>query len=253
MDTVYLTDGSFEGLLSAIHQAYYGKDHVVDILKEPPAQRTFVTNYVDIRTDEEKARKVYGAIQKKIASQSARDVMQCWLSELPGCGGMILRYLRLGFRVGSIVNDMLTHDDVMPLKRAVQRVGFETHRMLGLCRFAKTDAGYYLCAITPDHNILTLITPHFVSRMGDQPFVILDKRREIATIHNGRGQWYLSPAKAAKSAPWSCDERDFQMMWQKYFETIAIEGRTNPRCQRNLMPKRYWVNLTEMNSEANRL
>ncbi len=251
MDTIYVTDGSFEGLLTAIHHVYYSQDTVVDILDAFPMQRDFMSRYIGIQTDEEKAHRVYDAIKKKISYQSADLIMRCYLSELPGCHTMILRYVQLGFKVGSKILDMLTNDAVLPVNKAVYKVDRETHRMLGLCRFAKTEAGYYLCCITPDHNILSLITPHFVSRMGDQPFMILDKRRDMASLYSGQGRWFITSAEAAQGAPWSHDEREFQAMWRRYFETIAIENRTNPRCQRNFMPRRYWVNLTELNEEAN--
>lgn len=42
------------------------------------------------------------------------------------------------------------------------------------------------------------------------------------------------------------DERQYQKLWKQYFETIAIRERTNPRCQKTLMPVRYWKHLTEM-------
>jgi probable DNA metabolism protein len=41
-------------------------------------------------------------------------------------------------------------------------------------------------------------------------------------------------------------EKEYQDLWKKYFETIAIKERTNPRCQKNFMPVRYWKNLTEL-------
>ena len=34
-------------------------------------------------------------------------------------------------------------------------------------------------------------------------------------------------------------------MWRKYYKTIAIEGRTNPKCQSTHMPKRYRHVMTE--------
>ena len=40
-------------------------------------------------------------------------------------------------------------------------------------------------------------------------------------------------------------ERAFRAMWRKYYQTIAIEGRTNPKCQSTHMPKRYRHVMTE--------
>ena len=34
-------------------------------------------------------------------------------------------------------------------------------------------------------------------------------------------------------------------MWRKYYQTIAIEGRLNPKCQSAHLPKRYRHVMTE--------
>jgi probable DNA metabolism protein len=41
-------------------------------------------------------------------------------------------------------------------------------------------------------------------------------------------------------------EEAYRNLWRNYFDSMAIKERTNPRCQRNLMPARYWKNLPEM-------
>ena len=46
--------------------------------------------------------------------------------------------------------------------------------------------------------------------------------------------------------PVSDEEKEYRRLWKNYFDNIAIRERTNPRCQRNFMPVRYWKHLTEM-------
>ena len=40
-------------------------------------------------------------------------------------------------------------------------------------------------------------------------------------------------------------EREFRELWRRYFKTIAIEGRINPKCQSIHLPKRYRHVMTE--------
>jgi len=47
-------------------------------------------------------------------------------------------------------------------------------------------------------------------------------------------------------------EVEYRRLWKQFYETIAIEGRNNPRCRMTFMPKRYWCQLTELD-EKNRL
>ena len=41
------------------------------------------------------------------------------------------------------------------------------------------------------------------------------------------------------------EERHYRDLWQMYYHAIAIEGRYNPKCRMNHMPKRYWGCMTE--------
>ena len=59
------------------------------------------------------------------------------------------------------------------------------------------------------------------------------------------GRWKLLPADGFRMGPAGERERAFRAMWRKYYQTIAIEGRTNPKCQSTHMPKRYRVVMTE--------
>ncbi len=49
--------------------------------------------------------------------------------------------------------------------------------------------------------------------------------------------------------PPTADELQTRRLWRRFYKTIAIEARTNPRCQMSNMPKRYWNLLTEMQDE----
>ncbi len=240
----YVTDGSFEGLLTAIHRMYYSHENVYDILHYHPPQLNFATSYKQIKTDEKKALDVYNAIRQKISNRAAAEITFAWLSELPRCGGLISDYIKLGFKVGQNIDRMLTHKKVLPVLRASRKVTTEKHRLIGLCRFSKTSQNYYLCKITPDHNILTLIAPHFASRLKDIRWIIADTNRNIAAVYDC-ARWCIVSSCLSEKIPYSLDENECRMLWKNYFDTIAIAGRRNPKLQKNMMPVRYWKNLTE--------
>jgi probable DNA metabolism protein len=44
----------------------------------------------------------------------------------------------------------------------------------------------------------------------------------------------------------SVSEARYQALWKRFYDTIAIEGRINPRCRMTHMPKRYWENMLEV-------
>jgi probable DNA metabolism protein len=41
------------------------------------------------------------------------------------------------------------------------------------------------------------------------------------------------------------NELMYQSLWKRFYDTIAIEARYNPKCRMSHMPKRYWGNMTE--------
>ena len=49
---------------------------------------------------------------------------------------------------------------------------------------------------------------------------------------------YTSPATA--------EELRYRVLWKRFYKTIAIAARENPRCRMTHCPKRYWENMLEM-------
>lgn len=245
MNTVYVTDGSFEGMLSAVYDSWYRReDNVFNILPEMPAQPDFLITYRPVKTNEAKAEKVFDAIVEKIGDEAARKVMLCWFSNDPAAGRMILNYLRFGFRQGPTVEEMVTHQYVKPLHDMSGRVGFEAHRMTGLLRFHKTKQGAYCAVIEPLYYILPLLAEHFADRMPDVSWLIHDRNRALTAAYEN-GQWAVVPGRLIDTVKLADDEDQFQLMWRRYFDAMAIENRLNPKLQQHFMPKRYWKHLVE--------
>ena len=40
-------------------------------------------------------------------------------------------------------------------------------------------------------------------------------------------------------------EADIRRLWKRFYDTVAIRERYNPRCRRTHMPQRYWATMTE--------
>ncbi len=245
MDTIYVTDGSWEGLLSAVYDSWYQReDNVLNILPALPTQPDFLITYKTIRTNEAKAEKVFEAMETKLSSQSSQRVMLCWYSEEHEAGRNILNYLRLGFATGPTVDEMVLHRFVRPVHDAADRVAFEAHRMKGLLRFHRTKQRQYCSVIEPDFYILPLLAEHFADRMPDVPWLIHDKGRQISAAYEN-GQWTLVAGRLVDTVQAHDSEDETQEMWRRYFDAMAIEGRMNPALQRRFMPRRYWKHLVE--------
>lgn len=242
-----LTDGSLEGLLTAVFITYARRLRVDDILWEPPRQMSLVHTVEPVTTDPALAERVARGIEGKIGPRALYNITHTWLAQLPGQGRWILDYIRLGLAVGPGVDTMLAHAAVAPIWRAVRRVDRETHRLLGLLRFRRTASGVFLALCAPDHHQLPLIAPHFAARM-DAPFVVHDERRGISLLCR-EGEWVLATGPCPLLED-SDDEAGVAALWRMYHRTIANPSRVNYALQRQFMPRRYWKHLTEQPGPA---
>lgn len=240
----YVYDGSFEGLLTAIHEAYYRNEKPDKILAGLGFQENLLDRSVHIAADTEKAKKVYEAIRQKISPSALHNVFYVFLSELEGAGTWIYHYLRLGWKVGREVDLHLADDRVLIVHDISRKVRCERHRMLGLLRFELLEGGIYYASMEPDYNIAALLAPHFAKRLADQNWVIHDVRRNIAAVFN-RTEWAVVEAATAMQFTRDRNETEYQKLWRQYFKSIAISSRINPRLQRRFMPVRYWRHLVE--------
>ena len=58
-----------------------------------------------------------------------------------------------------------------------------------------------------------------------------------------------SSGRVIRAAAPGREERDFRRLWRRFYDTIAIEGRENPRCRMTQMPKQFWGTMTEFQNE----
>jgi probable DNA metabolism protein len=259
----YLYDGSFEGFLSCIYLHYYNEKAAGIYLKDS-YQSTLLRPWHVVETNLIWSGKVYDAIESKISSQALKRVYYIFLSNSDEKENIALRYIILGFRLGCSVDSLHSNEAVFDAQQLAYKVSFEAHRFAGLVRFSALDlsgggtdstslysADIESCrellyaSIGPDHDILELLGGHFADRFKEDSFVIHDTKRDKALYSSG-GRWQIAPLnKDALPRP-STQEDFFKKMWKDYFEVIAIKERTNPKCQKRMMPVRYWGDLTEM-------
>ena len=248
----YLYDGTFEGFLTCIHAHYY-EEKASGIFRKDNYQASLLSDFRMIGTEEKKASKVYEAIEKKISRDDMRRIYRVFLSSDEEKEEKLLRYIQLGFRIGPEIS--LLHSDpvVLDVQKCEYKVSIETHRIKGLARFSalknsgteESGKEILYCCIEPDHDILEIIAGHFSDRLKNDPFIIHDKTRDKAVFAQG-GSWYISGFTEKDLPLLGVGEKEYRDLWKKYFETIAIQERINPSCQKRFMPVRYWKNLTEL-------
>lgn len=197
-----------------------------------------------IETDTVKSNKVYKAIIKKISEETLIHVYQAFLSESCGIELKLFKYIQLGFKLGSKVNDFLIDETVNEVHKYSRKVGSEAHRFLGLVRFQIFKSILY-AAIEPTYNIVELIGDHFKARLTNEKWVIHDVNRKIGIVYDNN-EWILRDLKFQKKESREKEELFYQNLWKVFHKSVSIKERSNKRLQMQHMPKKYWNNLIEM-------
>lgn len=240
---IYLYDGSFEGLLCCVYESVYGRELPLAIQPEDQAEPTLFPQRL-VPTDGEKAARVYASIPKRIAPEAAQLVQCVFLSCMPDKELAILRFLLMGYRRGRTAMSLVTHPAVHPMLAARQNLLNEAHLLKEFIRFSDFD-GALAATIAPKNYVLPFLQEHFCSRLKNEDFLIFDRTHRAALVYEERRAKIIS-LDALELPPATAEELRYRMLWKRFYNTVAIAARANPRCRMAHCPKRYWENMLEM-------
>ena len=244
---IYRYDGSFDGLLCCVFESYDKKEIPTDILL-PDTVQTTLFSVKDIKTDGEKANRVLVSIPKKMGHSALDLVRYAFLSYFDQKELYILLFLRMGYRYGSSVMNMLAEDVVNKLVKSVKHLENESHLLRGFLRFSIFN-NVLVGEIEPKNYVLPLMTQHFCERYPEERFLIYDKTHGMALVYQPY-QSTVIPIENLEMPEPDAHEQSFRELWQLFYDTIEIQGRHNPKCRMSHMPKRYWKYLTEFGSKG---
>ena len=256
----YTFDHTLDGLLTAVFDAFALHQAPDALIAEGDILPMFCTDVHRVRTAEDKARRVWAGLEKRLSREALRMITVAWLSEDRELPTPLLHYICKVFRQPEGtpgIERNFSDPDVLSVTNTARRVMHEQHRMMQFVRFQKTKDGTYLGVVSPDHNVLPLIVHHFRDRFGDQPWLLYDARRRYGFYYD-RQEVVRITFEDKDALPFdlqtgrlssdviSQDDQLFQDLWRTYFKAICIRQRMNPRKQLNDMPRRYWKYMTEM-------
>jgi len=262
--TVYTFDGTMDGLLTAVFNAFALKEQPEQLLTEDDVLPLFTDRIYKVETDEMKAQRVWAGLEKRLSVEAMRLISVSWLSELRELNQPLFQYICKVFRQGDISRNF-ADPDVLSVTNIARKMLHEQLRMKQFIRFQKAKDGTYLAVVSPDHNVLPLVINHFQDRFNDQPWLIYDAKRHYGFYYsltpNDRGEGGNVPIRITfeneATVPFdlgngclnddalSDDDQLLQNLWRTYFKAICIRERMNPRKQLKDMPRRYWKYMTE--------
>ena len=250
--TVFFYDKTFDGLLTAIFDAYTRKSFPDKLLSEDDIAPLFATEIHTVHTQTDKANRVWTALQKKISKFACNMITYAWLSELPESDELLFRYICKNFDSKQSIEMNFADADVLELKQLAQKVSQEKMRIIQFVRFQKTADDIYFAPIEPMYNVLPFTIHYFKDRFADQRWIVYDMKRNYGfhyNLHEAVEITLNSMENFAdgrlKDELMAENEKLFQDLWKNYFKSITIKERINPKLHRQHMPQRYWKYLTE--------
>ena len=245
-DVIYVYDGSIVGFLCCVHASFYAREMPLDIISMDKQQPSLY-EFRFIASDEAKARAVRESISRNISARALELTDHVFLCHHKNKEQSLLRFLVFAFRTGPRSTSMLGESAVAEVLAMERHMLGERHLLLGFIRFK--DYGNMLGAvISPKNFILPLLANHFMSRFPNENFIIYDKTYSAALIYRNK-QFEITAVEEIEFAQESETELHYQALWKNFYDTIGIKERLNPRCRMSHMPKRYWVNMIEMQGE----
>lgn len=249
---VFRYDKTFDGLLTAVFDAYSRKTFPDKLLGPDDIAPLFAQEIHTVVTDNEKSGRVWASLQKKLSKIACNMITYAWLSEQPESDELIFRFIRKNFDNKQSVEMNFADPDVLELHQLAKKVSHERHYLMQFVRFQKTTDDLFFAAVEPFYNALPLALDYFVDRFSYQKWILYDTKRKYGYYFDTKQVTEMTfdtelnfPGGKLDEKVMAEDEKLFQDMWRGYFKSISIKERTNLKLQRQHMPKRFWKYLTE--------
>jgi len=246
---VFLYDGTYEGFLSAVFDAYALKTEPRDIISmERDYQEELGARHHHVETCDAKADRLMAGMKLNGGGIAGRT-MTAFLSWVPDRELILYRYIVLGFRIKNAIHLKLDDDTVRAVNGMISLTEREKYKWKGFLRFSVLDNNLFYAEMSPECNVLTLIMPHFERRMGTTPFLVHDRTFKQVGLYDAR-EWVVRSSEGLTLPEFHADEKKYRYLWKLFYDTTAMEFRANDKQRRQVMPKRYRQHVTEMQEQT---
>ncbi len=245
-------DGSIEGFICAVDGCLKRGDGNPEFVRDGDRSGAglFEADIREIATVRETAMAFRELFVKKVSREAFATARYAFHSQKSGIEQLVWRYFKLGMEIGQRLPGMLADEPVYSVHRIARHVSHEAHKFKGFVRFREVAEGFLYARIEPEADILPLIAPHFVNRVGDRPWIIHDSGRNQAAVFDLASWRLIRDIELTAEPHLSAREHIFTDLWQRYFQRHAITERHNPALQQKHVPLRYRKHLPEFESRS---
>ena len=243
----YHYDGTFAGFLSCIFDSYRYREEPI-LFSTPEETQYSLYPVREVSTSQEHARRVYRSLENRLSIETRRLVSLGFLTCLPHRERHLYQFIRLGYEVGPSAAFRLSDPRVSVLRDAVVHLNGEVQLFKGFVRFSQYS-GLLAGEIAPKNRVLPLLRPHFCTRFSEETFLLYDKTHREALFYTPN-RWAIAPIEELTLGRPEEEELSYRQLWRRFYDTIAIQSRYNPKLRMTHMPKRYWQTMTEFQTDS---
>jgi probable DNA metabolism protein len=247
----FIYDGSFNGFLTAVLIGFEQRVIHADIQRRGTSQNELFTENETIFTNTIQAKRVWNGIKNR-SNAAIKNIYFAFLSEHKGIEPLLYCYIRKLMGCQADRSTDFSDECILKINQLAHKVGREKHRMEAFVRFQLTKDDVYFSQITPDFDVLPLLSKHFRSRYADQQWIIYDTKRKYGLYYNLQGVELISldleenlTNSIKRSSIMKSEEYAYQELWNSYFQSTNIKSRINKKLHVQHVPKRYWKYLSE--------
>ena len=239
---IFQYDGTFDGFLCCVFESYVHKEFPIAFYSDEESCGLSFYSVRTVNTVPESAQRVYRSLTK-ISPATAQLTRKAFLTCLEEKELHLYRIIRKLYREGAAFLRNQADEYYYPIVNAVRHMNREAEKLRGFVRFSDYN-GILGAEIEPKNRVLPLLRHHFCNRYANETLFIYDRNhKELLLYANGRSRIF-SVDNIQLNLPGE-DEIQYRALWKRFYETIAIPERDNPRCQNNFLPKRYRGTMTE--------
>ena len=143
---IFTYDRTFEGLLTALFDAYARRTFPDNLLHETEPLPLFYDEAHHVVTDLSKSERVWKALCRKLPHRNSTLLTYCWLSESPEAPMLLLRYMKKVIDSPTPINTDFADPVILAVTQLGRKVSGERYRILQFMRFQKLADGTYFQA-----------------------------------------------------------------------------------------------------------
>lgn len=246
-ECVFQYDGTYDGFLCCIYESYMHKEFPIAFCSDEDCWSLFEVRY--ILTDTSHAQRIRRSIVK-ISPDAADLLRRAFFTCLDDKELCLYAFVQKLYREGAAFLHNRSDPVLYPIVKALRHMSGELEKLRGFVRFSDYN-GILGGEIEPKNRVLPFLRRHFCDRYANESFFLYDRTHQEILLYSRGKSRIFSVDHLRLNLP---DEIEIQYrtLWKRFFDTVAITERYNPRCQNTLLPKRYRNTMTEFLPITNR-